>query len=159
MADLTDFQRQLLVALVEGYEARAGMKDRIRALNEWEIARRSGYTDISYAQFAEHPSRDVVMEALVALQRFGLVTIWERGVKYDTFLPTAHGTTAASRGSREQATEDSEVLTANGQAHPGSSDPSVPYTLSPAISTDPVIERLDEIIRLLRSLDAKLGGP
>jgi hypothetical protein len=129
--DLTDFQRQLLLALVEGYEARAGMKDRIRALNEWEIARRSGYTEISYAQYLEHPARDVVMEGLMALQRFGLVDIWERGVKYDTFVPTASGTAAAGLGDRGQVTGDKD---------------------------DAIIERLDQIIRLLKSVEAKLGG-
>ena len=54
----------VLTALVEGYKAREGMKDRIRALNEWEIARRAGLTDVSYAEFFEHPSRDSVAQAV-----------------------------------------------------------------------------------------------
>src|ERR687883_178597 len=80
---------QVLVALVEGYRAREGLKDRIRALNEWEIARRAGLTEVSYAEFYEHPSRDQVSQALSALQRMGLASVWERGVKYDTYIPTS----------------------------------------------------------------------
>src|SRR5437016_18279 len=86
---LTDLQLTILTALVEGYKAREGMKDRIRALNEWEIARRSGVTEASYAEFFDHPSREQVLNALLALQRRSLAEVWERGVKYDSFIPTA----------------------------------------------------------------------
>ena len=92
MSSAGGLEVQVLTALVEGYQAREGMKDRIRALNEWEIARRSGLTELSYAEYLEHPLRDQVMNALLALQRGGLVALWERGAKYDSFVPTEKGT-------------------------------------------------------------------
>src|SRR3954454_9749902 len=95
---LTDLQLQILTALVEGYKAREGMKDRIRALNEWEIARRAGLTEVSYAEFFEHPSREQALNALFALQRRSLAEVWERGVKYDTFIPTAKGESYLTSG-------------------------------------------------------------
>src|SRR5438105_310306 len=64
------------------------MKDRIRALNEWEIARRAGHTTLSYAQYSQDPSRGGLVQALALLERRGLVSIWERGNNYDTFVPT-----------------------------------------------------------------------
>lgn len=140
MGELTDLQTRVLVALVEGYLAREGMKDRIRALNEWEIARRSGYTDASYAEYLEHPTREVVMAALSALQGLGLVTVWDRGVKYDTFVPTETGTQT--------------VMGALVAVVPGVSS----GESSGSADVSPLAERLDEIIRLLRSIDAKLGG-
>jgi hypothetical protein len=142
-ATLSDVQTQVLTALVEGYRAREGMKDRIRALNEWEIARRAGLTESSYAEFFDHPSREPVLNALMALQRHGLASVWERGVKYDTFIPTAKG--------------EETVL---GTPEMASASDSVPSDVEGKAGTDadPVLARLDEIIRLLRSLDAKLGG-
>lgn len=128
---LTDFENQVLVALVEGHAARAGLKDRMRALNEWEIARRSGFTDISYAGYAEHPTRAKVASALMALQRSGLVSVWDRGVQYDSFVPTATGARSVV-----------------GEAKP----------VSPTASVDPILQRLDEILRVLRSIDHKLKG-
>src|SRR5207244_7635347 len=92
--ELSELQSRVLVAVVEGFRAREGMKDRIRALNEWEIARRSGYTDASYAGYLEHPMRDTIMRALSSLQGMGLITIWDRGVKYDTYVPTDAGSDA-----------------------------------------------------------------
>lgn len=145
MSPLTDFQAKVLIALVEGYLAREGMKDRIRALNEWEIARRSGITDISYAGYLEHPTRDKVAGALMALQRLGFVAVWERGVKYDTFVPTASGTMLVA------ADRDSE-------GEQCSAEPAVEPLRRTGAETDRIVERLDEIIRLLRSLETKLGG-
>jgi len=139
---LSELQMEVLTALAEGYRAREGMKDRIRALNEWEIARRAGLTDVSYAEYFEHPSRDQVAQALSALQRVGLLSVWERGVRYDTFIPTAKGEAVIFSDSEESSTS---AAATDGVANAG-------------ITSDPVVERLDEIIRLLRSLDAKLGG-
>jgi hypothetical protein len=148
VVDLTDFERTLLVALVEGYAAREGLKDRIRALNEWEIARRSGCVDVSYAQYLEHPARDVVMAGLMALQRLGFVAVWERGVKYDTFVPTDQGATVAvGVVERPPAAEATAASPAAGADQP----------LAGGFS-DLILERLDQIIHLLRSIDAKLGG-
>jgi len=149
---LTDQQLQILTSLVEGYKAREGMKDRIRALNEWEIARRAGATEASYAEFFDHPSREAVLNALFALQRQGLVEVWERGVKYDTFVPTAKGE-AYVAGERDSP--EAQVVSAplaepvNGPVSAGTMGND---------NLDPVIQRLDEIIRLLRSLDGKRSG-
>jgi hypothetical protein len=139
---LSDLQTQVLTALVEGYQAREGMKDRIRALNEWEIARRGGLTESSYAEFFDHPSREPVLNALMALQRYGLASVWERGVKYDTFIPTAKG----------------QELLAGEPVFPAAPELPAAEDHSPEPDADPVVARLDEIIRLLRSIDAKLGG-
>lgn len=129
---LTEFESQILVALVEGHAARTGLKDRMRALNEWEIARRSGFTDVSYAAYAEHPTRAKVASALSALQRNGLISLWDRGVQYDSFVATAAGARSVSA-----------------EAEP----------VSPTASVDPILQRLDEILRVLRSIDHQLKGP
>jgi hypothetical protein len=139
-AELDDFQARVLVALVEGYSAREGMKDRIRALNEWEIARRSGYTDISYAEYTEHSARSTLTQALSVLQQRGLVQVWERGVKYDTFVPTVSG----AQWARGSATTH---------------DQGVAYGATHEDADASIIRRLDQIISLLRSIDTKLGGP
>jgi hypothetical protein len=135
--DLTEYQTSVLTAVVEGFKAREGLKDRMRALNEWEIARRTGQ-DLSYAEFLEHPARETLMQALSALQQRGLVGVWERGAKYDSFVPTTAGT----------------------QAVEPSAPPVVPESVreAPAVAADPIVDRLDEIIRLLKSIDSKFGG-
>lgn len=144
-SDLSDFETCVLAALVEGYEARQGLKDRIRALNEWEIARRAGFTEISYAGYLDHPIRDQIMGALGTLQRLGLISVWERGAQYDTFVPTPTGSRLVISDLRSDVADGSpEPVASEGDG----SDP------TPA---DPVIERLDEIIRLLRSLESRIG--
>ena len=145
--DLTALQRELLVAVVEGYRARAGMKDRIRALKEWEIARRAGHTELSYAQYARDPSRDGAAQALSLLERRGLVSTWERGGNYDTFVPTDRA--ASLVGSPEAvprpapAAGDRSADQAVGQAAPDG-------------GADPIVQRLDVIIELLRSIEKRL---
>jgi hypothetical protein len=175
---LTVFQHQVLTALAEGYAARQGMKDRIRALNEWEIARRSGLTQASYAEYLTHPTRDEVSGALSVLQRLGLATVWDRGAKYDTFVPTAAGTELISgTGGGAPAASAAAPSPEYGSGYqtdaaPGwdnepvllrpnqfGSQPLVNQAAeSPRDRQDAVLERLDEIIGLLRSIDAKLGG-
>lgn len=135
---LTEFENQVLVALVEGHAARTGLKERMRALNEWEIARRSGFTDISYAAYAEHPTRAKVASALSALQRNGLISLWDRGVQYDSFVPTA-------AGARSVSGEDDPVSRGPGEP--------APAALSPEI-----LQRLDQILQVLHSIDHKLKG-
>jgi hypothetical protein len=139
MRDVDDLVSRVLIAVVDGYAAREGMKDRIRALNEWEIARRSGFSELSYAEYFEHPVRAQVGNALSALEREGLVTIWERGARYDSYIPTEKGTKSVS---------------AHPAAPPSPSSADDGSTVS--LATDPVLARLDEIIRLLRSIDARL---
>lgn len=141
-APLGEFERQVLTALVEGYQAREGLKERLRPLNEWEIARRSGYIDLSYAAYGEHPARSKLALALGSLQRAGLIALWETGPKYDSFVPTPAG--AASVDRRTQSFDQAFY---ERQQPAGMAD------------EDPLVQRLDEIIRLLRSLEAKLGAP
>src|SRR5262245_5626150 len=90
-------EQRVLAALVEGYVARAGLKERLRFLNEWEIARRAGYTEMSYAEYLEDPLREQVATVLSALQTQGLASLQERGPKYDTFAPTELGILTADR--------------------------------------------------------------
>jgi len=136
---LTDGQFRVLVAIVEGYRARDGMKDRIRALNEWEIARRAGDTSLSYAEFTQDAAREDLVRVLGELQRLGLVSTWERGAHYDTFVPTQAG---------------DRVVDPPGGIAARSSPELVPTGV--AASADPVVERLDEIIRLLKSIQDRL---
>ncbi|MEA2642806.1 MAG: hypothetical protein QOF51_4200 [Chloroflexota bacterium] len=136
---LTELQAQVLVTLVEGYAAREGVKERLRALNEWEIARRSGYTEASFAEFQEHPARFAQLQALSVLQRLGLVTVWDHGGFYDAYVPTPTGATSVQSLNPEVAPE---------------ADPEV----GPLVAMDTIVERLDEIIRLLRALNDKAGG-
>ena len=142
--ELTELQRRVLVAVVEGYRAREGMKDRIRALNEWEIARRCGSTTLSYAEYMGDPSRDGLIAVLSQLQRLRLVSTWERGLNYDTFVPTDRGgmTMGAPNGEGERMQEATGASDAE-SASPGAGA---------------VIERLDEIIRLLRAIESRLPG-
>jgi hypothetical protein len=147
---LTVLQHEVLTALAEGYAARQGMKDRIRALNEWEIARRSGLTRASYAEYLTHPTREEVSGALSVLQSLGLATVWDRGAKYDTFVPTSAGAELVS---------GSGVALAPPPA-PASAKDDTRGALGAAESlrSDPVVDRLDEVVRLLKSIDAKLEG-
>jgi hypothetical protein len=147
---LTVLQHQVLTALAEGYAARQGMKDRIRALNEWEIARRSGLTQASYAEYQTHPTREDVSAALSVLQRMGFASVWDHGAKYDTYIPTASGTELVA-GAGEFRASVPGLSTGEGEQPVGS-----PAGEAPA--SDAVIERLDEVVRLLRSIDAKLEG-
>lgn len=91
MKELDPLQRQVLAALVEGFAARKGLKDRLKALNEWEIARRSGFEGISYAGYATHPARERIGLALAALEAAGLIAPWHRGPQYVSYVPTEAG--------------------------------------------------------------------
>jgi hypothetical protein len=137
---MTDDQRRILVAVVEGYRAREGMKDRIRALNEWEIARRSGSTSLSHAEYMRDAMRDQVSSLLGNLEMLGLVATWERGVTYDTYVPTERGNAAASGPSVAERSATPLEAAESATATP-----------------DTVVERLDEIIRILRAIDSRLG--
>jgi hypothetical protein len=152
---LTIIQQQVLTALAEGYAARQGMKDRIRALNEWEIARRAGLTEASYAVFSTDPTRDEISAALSALQRSGLVSVWDHGAKYDSFVPTPGGSqlVAGSTQSSRSPLADGPILDARRDIP--NPDPSASIA---TVDQAAIVERLDEMIRLLRSIDAKLGG-
>lgn len=93
---MDEFSERILVALVEGYNARAGLKDRNRALTEYEIARRAGYTSFSYVEFSTSPERDQVRTVLDELLRGGMIREWARAGRYDSFVPTELGQRRAS---------------------------------------------------------------
>ena len=135
----------------------------MRALNEWEIARRSGFTDISYAAYAEHPTRVKVASALMALQRSGLVSLWDRGVQYDTFVPTAAGARSVNGETDPVSPQLGEPAPAEAPRRAGrmAAAPSRAGRIAAAPSrpsVDPILERLDEILAVLRSIDAQLKG-
>ena len=88
---MDDFTAHILRSLVEGHQARAGMKERNRALTEYEIARRAGFTEFSYVEFSTTRDRDQVRDALDALEREGWVSQWQRAGRYDTYVPTELG--------------------------------------------------------------------
>src|SRR2546426_6911327 len=76
---------------MESNGGRKPKKAPMQELNEWELARRSGATTLSYAEFAHDPSREALMTVLGELERLGLASTWERGANYDTFVPTQRG--------------------------------------------------------------------
>ena len=144
---LSQFESEVLVALVGGHEARAGLKERMRALNEWEVARRCGATELGYVEFADHPSREVVMAALMTLKRHELLEVWDRGVRYDTFVPTAEGILLATGGEISPTSLSISI--------PISFDEEAPLQQVSVTGEGPMVARLDEIIRLLRSIESK----
>jgi hypothetical protein len=93
---MDEFTERILQALVGGYQAREGLKDRNRALTEYEIARRAGYTEFSYVEFSTTAEREQVRAALDELERGGWVSQWQRAGKYDSFVPTELGVGRAS---------------------------------------------------------------
>ncbi|MBX5490405.1 MAG: hypothetical protein IRZ14_04545 [Chloroflexi bacterium] len=131
---------RVLRALVEGYEARAQMKERGRALTEYEIARRAGLTSASYTQFSDTPEREQLRQVLDELEQRGSVAATARAGRYLAYQPTPEGV----RWLRRPVPSIAEVAT----------EP----PLAPATATLTDISRqLDEVIRLLRAIDAKLG--
>jgi hypothetical protein len=85
---------------------------------------------------------------LSALQIQGLASLQEHGPKYDTFAPTELGI----------LTVDRVTADVNGPTRPAEPlEVSSPPTRD-APEPDPVLERLDEIIRLLHNIEGRLGG-
>src|SRR3954471_16350371 len=129
---MDEFSERILVALVEGYNARDGLKDRNRALTEYEIARRAGYTGFSYVEFSVAAERDQVRSVLDELTRGGLAREWARAGRYDSYIPTEIGVRRVStldlvREGSGPAQE--EVAPALGN---GLSDSDEPADLTPA---------------------------
>lgn len=145
-----DFVRQVLQALVSGYLAREGLKDRFRSLNEYEIARRVGITEYSYAQFDSCHERIELQEALTRLEQQGLVSLGPTSGRYATFAPTVSGTALVS------AAGPDEVATSAPEGSGGELDDAELQGRTAEIINTAVarLERkLDEIIRLLRSIE------
>jgi hypothetical protein len=156
---MDDFTAQILRHLVEGHEARAGMKERNRALTEYEIARRAGYTDFSYVEFSTTRERDQVRDALDELEREGWITQLQRAGRYDTFVPTELG---VRRANTLSITRDLDAPSAPPMPTVASPPPShLSSGGSPALAPDAALNRLvqqlDEALALLRAIDAKLG--
>ncbi|HZS01886.1 MAG TPA: hypothetical protein VFE37_24430 [Chloroflexota bacterium] len=153
---MDEFTAQILRHLVEGHQARAGMKERNRALTEYEIARRAGYTAYSYVEFSTTPERDRVRDALDALEREGWITQWQRAGRYDTYVPTELG---VRRANLLGLTRDAEPTSAAAPllAAPPPPRHDGPPSLSADAALNRIVQQLDEALALLRAIDAKLG--
>ena len=153
---MDDLAALLLTALVEGYRARADMKERGRALTEYEIARRAGLTDASYAEYSETARRDEVRAVLEALEGEGWVSVWQRVGRYDAYVPTEAGLQRASPLAPPAAEVD--ALTVAGALADAQRLLAAPASPAPeaAASLAHIAAQLDEVVRLLRAIDAKL---
>ncbi len=154
---MDEFSERILVALVEGYNARAGLKDRNRALTEYEIARRAGYTDFSYVEFSTTPERDQVRGALDDLEREGWITQWQRVGRYDTYVPTELGVRRANTLDVVRDGESSDVPAEPVMVAAAPAREAGPELLAPDAALNRLVQQLDEILTLLRAIDAKLG--
>lgn len=137
-----DFEQAVLDALVEGFVARAGAKERFQALSEYELARRIGIVNYSYVEYDSSPERDALRSALGRLQGRGLVRAASVAGRYETFLPTAEATPQGPEAE-------------NGSAEVPSPPPAELYERPAALPTT-FEGRLDEIVRLMRSIDERL---
>ena len=153
---MEEFTALILRSLVEGHEARAGMKERNRALTEYEIARRAGYTSFSYVEFSTTPERDKVRDALDALESEGWIARWQRAGRYDTYRPTELG--VRRTGTLDPTRQADSVRTPPDVAPltTDRSDDGAP-TLGPEAALNRLVQQLDEALGLLRAIDAKLG--
>jgi hypothetical protein len=134
------FDAAVFRSLLEGFQARAGMKERFQALSEYEVARRMGAVDCSYVEYDDHPEREKVRSALTRLQRQGRVRAASVVGRYETFVPAEVPEPAPTP-------EPAPVPPKAGGSSEAAAGP-LPTTFE---------GRLDEIIRLLRSIDAHLG--
>ena len=87
MDDTDRFDLALLEALVLGFRARAGAKERFQALSEYEIARRLGIVEGGYVEYDDSRERERVRAALSRLQRRGMVRVMAVSGRYETFVP------------------------------------------------------------------------
>ncbi len=130
--DLDQLDQIVLSALVAGYRARAGAKERFQALSEYELARRVGIVSYSYVAYDGCEERDHVRAALSRLQSRGLARLASVAGRYETFLPAGE------------------------LPHESSGDESPPLE-DIANAPPPHVERLlDEMVHLLRSIDERL---
>jgi hypothetical protein len=175
---MDEFTARILRVLVEGHQARAGMKDRNRALTEYEIARRAGYTEFSYVEFSTTRERDQVRGALDELERSGWVSQWDRAGRYDTFVPTELGVRRANTFDIVQDGPSGSAASDRVPATPadapcgfprngGEPDRFVPPSVGEgaaresgsgtAAALQRLVQQMDEVLVLLRAIDAKLG--
>ena len=149
MDELSDVDRRVLAALVEGYEARPGMKSRTRALSEYEIARRAGLTDLSFAGFEESTERQVVRSALDRLATRAYVACWARSGPYDTFVPTETGCAAAASHATARFQRDAIDEAARATPPAGAAADGLP-------PLQRLTQQMDEALALLRSIERQL---
>jgi hypothetical protein len=156
---MDDFTATILRHLVEGHQARAGMKERNRALTEYEIARRAGYTEFSYVEFSTTRERDQVRDALDELEREGWVIQSQRAGRYDTYVPTELGVRRATTLSLTRDVDATAEPMASAAGPPPLSSAREPGgpTLAPDAALNRLVQQLDEALALLRAIDAKLG--
>ena len=128
MSALDEKDAAVLRALVEGYAARSDTKERFRALSEYELARRLGAVDCTYAEYEQSPIREQVRAALGRLQTMGLARAAAVAGRYETFVPV-----------------ESEAVT---PATAPPAEPPMPTSFE---------GQLGEIVRLLRSIDRRLA--
>jgi hypothetical protein len=141
------FTARVLRALIEGYEARAEMKERGRALTEYEIARRAGLTAASYTEFSDTPEREQLRLALDALEQQGSIAATARAGRYTAYLPTPEGL----RRLRHPVGRDQPA------APPPTAPAAAPAPEPATVTLTHISRQLDEVIRLLRAIEAKLG--
>jgi hypothetical protein len=156
---MDEFTTRILQALVGGYQAREGLKDRNRALTEYEIARRAGYTDFSYVEFSTTAERDQVRLALEELERGGWVTQWQRAGRYDSYMPTDLGVRRAHTQDLVHGGADDPptALVAAGAPPPlPGGERAAAEVLAPDVALTRLVQQLDELLTLLRRIDAKL---
>ena len=154
---MDDFTAHILRSLVEGHEARAGMKERSRALTEYEIARRAGFTDFSYVEFSTTRERDQVRGALDDLEREGWITQWQRVGRYDTYVPTELGARRAKAFGLTREADAEEAQGPEVEAPPRAPREERGTALAPEAALNRLVQQLDEVLALLRSIDARLG--
>ena len=139
-AELDGYTSQVLTALVEGYRAREGMKPRARCLSEYELARRLGVTQYSYAQFEASAERAQLLQALGELLRQRLIVRAGASGRYDTFVP---------------ADEPQPTPPALAAGPPFDADAPLPERTVALL--EQVTRQLGEALEVLRSIDRKLG--
>jgi hypothetical protein len=158
---MDEFAARILQALVGGYQAREGLKDRNRALTEYEIARRAGFTQFSYVEFSTTAEREQVRAALDELERGGWATQWQHAGRYDSFVPTELGVSRAStqelvRAGVAAAQSAVQAATSVAVTPAPPSAPGAAPTLEPVAALARLVQQLDEVLALLRAIDAKL---
>ena len=161
MDDAETLDLQVLDALVEGFRARAGAKERHQALSEYEVARRVGVVGYSYVEYENSREREAVRSALSRLQRRGLARAVSLSGRYETFVPTERAESEIDvvpeairnavrevAGRPDEPAPDAPAAQGSTPAEPPASEAPLPTTFE---------GRFDEIIRLLRSIDAHLA--
>ena len=162
-----EFDLQVLAALLEGFRARAGAKERHQALTEYEVARRIGIVAMSYVEYENSSEREAVRSSLSRLQRQGMARAVAFSGRYETFVPSETALEAGNspEGEREEtagpalANVPAQGVTTRARSSEVVEDPLAP---SPGVtqveaSLPTTFEgRLDEMIRLLRSIDHHL---